>query len=233
MLAIIPARGGSKGLPGKNIKLLGGVPLICHTIKAALESNLIDRVIVSTENDEIASIAKNCGAEVPFKRSIDLASDTSLAMDSYLQVVDMITKENSKLIESFVALLPTVPLRTSEDIDNAIQIFNDKNANSVISVVEASAPVYWHRNISKQGILENFLPEFNALKNRQELKKTYLPNGAIYVFRTEVLRSTREYYTSKTYPYIMPKERSADIDDKFDFEWARYLFKKNNKKGCK
>ena len=231
MLAIIPARGGSKGLPGKNIKLLGGVPLICHTIKAALDSNLIDRVIVSTENDEIASIAKNCGAEVPFMRSIDLASDTSLAMDSYLQVVDMITKENSKPIESFVALLPTVPLRTSKDIDNAIQIFNDKNANSVISVVEASTPVYWHRSISKEGILENFLPEFNALKNRQELKKTYLPNGAVYVFRTEVLRSTREYYTSKTYPYIMPKERSADIDDNFDFEWARYLFKKNNKKG--
>ena len=233
MLAIIPARGGSKGLPGKNIKLLGDLPLICHTIKAALDSNLIDRVIVSTENDEIASIAKNCGAEVPFMRSIDLASDTSMVMDSYLQVVDMITKENSKLIESFVALLPTVPLRTSKDIDNAIQIFNDKNANSVISVVEASTPVYWHRSISKEGILENFLPEFNALKNRQELKKTYLPNGAIYVFRTEVLRSTREYYTSKTYPYIMPKERSADIDDKFDFEWARYLFKKNNKKGCK
>ena len=231
MLAIIPARGGSKGLPGKNIKLLGDLPLICHTIKAALDSNLIDRVIVSTENDEIASIAKNCGAEVPFMRSIDLASDTSMVMDSYLQVVDMITKENSKLIESFVALLPTVPLRTSKDIDNAIQIFNDKNANSVISVVEASAPVYWHRSISKEGILENFLPEFNALKNRQELKKTYLPNGAVYVFRTEVLRSTREYYTSKTYPYIMPKERSADIDDNFDFEWARYLFKKNNKKG--
>ena len=231
MLAIIPARGGSKGLPGKNIKLLGDLPLICHTIKAALDSNLIDRVIVSTENDEIASIAKNCGAEVPFMRSIDLASDTSLAMDSYLQVVDMITKENSKPIESFVALLPTVPLRTSKDIDKAIQIFNDKNANSVISVVEASTPVYWHRSISKEGILENFLPEFNALKNRQELKKTYLPNGAIYVFRTEVLRSTREYYTSKTYPYIMPKERSADIDDNFDFEWARYLFKKNNKKG--
>ena len=231
MLAIIPARGGSKGLPGKNIKLLGDLPLICHTIKAALDSNLIDRVIVSTENDEIASIAKNCGAEVPFMRSIDLASDTSMVMDSYLQVVDMITKENSKLIESFVALLPTVPLRTSKDIDKAIQIFNDKNANSVISVVEASAPVYWHRSISKEGILENFLPEFNALKNRQELKKTYLPNGAVYVFRTEVLRSTREYYTSKTYPYIMPKERSADIDDNFDFEWARYLFKKNNKKG--
>ena len=121
MLAIIPARGGSKGLPGKNIKLLGDLPLICHTIKAALDSNLIDRVIVSTENDEIASIAKNCGAEVPFMRSIDLASDTSMVMDSYLQVVDMITKENSKLIESFVALLPTVPLRTSKDIDNAIQ----------------------------------------------------------------------------------------------------------------
>ena len=230
MLAIIPARGGSKGLPGKNIKLLGGIPLICHTIKAALESNLIDRVIVSTEDNEIASIAKNCGAEVPFMRSINLASDISMVMDSYLEVVDMIAKENLKPIDSFVALLPTVPLRTSKDIDNAIQIFNDKNANSVISVVEASTPVYWHRTISKEGILENFLPEFNAVKNRQELKKTYLPNGGIYVFCTEVLRSTREYYTNKTYPYIMPKERSADIDDMLDFEWAEHLYKKKRNK---
>ena len=133
MLAIIPARGGSKGLPGKNIKLLDGVPLICHSIKTALASNLIDRVILSTEDKEIASVAKNCGAEVPFMRSIDFASDTSMVMDSYLEVVDWIAKENSKPIEAFVALLPTVPLRTSKDIDDAIKIFNNKNANSVIS----------------------------------------------------------------------------------------------------
>jgi CMP-N,N'-diacetyllegionaminic acid synthase len=227
MLAIIPARGGSKGLPGKNIKPLAGLPLICHSIKAALKSNLIDRVIVSTEDNEIASIAKDCGAEVPLMRPANLASDTSMVMDAYLHAVDFIAKENSKPIQSFAALLPTVPLRTSEDINNAIKIFNDKNANSVISVVEAPIPLHWNMRITKEGILENYSSEFNAIKNRQELEKTYVPNGAIYVFRTEILRSTRQYYTEKTFPYIMPRNRSADIDDLLDFEWAEYLLKKN------
>lgn len=227
MLAIIPARGGSKGLPRKNTKLFDGQPLICHTVKAALSSNLIDRVIVSTEDNEIASIAKNCGAEVPFMRSIDLASDSSIVIDTYLEVVDRISKKNSKPIDSFVALLPTVPLRTSKDIDEAIKIFNDKKADSVVSVVKSEVPIQWYMYINKQEILKNCLPEFNELKNRQENEETYVPNGAVYVFRTEVLRSTRQYYTEKTYPYIMPRKRSADIDDLLDFDWAEYLLKKD------
>ena len=231
MIAIIPARGGSKGLPNKNIKLLAGIPLICHSIKTALASNLIDRVIVSTEDNEIASIAKDCGAEVPFMRPANLATDTSKVIDTYLHVVDMIAKENSKPIKSFVALLPTAPLRTNENIDEAIKIFNDKNADSVVSVVEAPVPLQWHMYINDQEILKNYLPEFNVLKNRQEDKETFVPNGAIYIFRTEVLRSTRQYYTKKTYPYVMPRERSADIDDLLDFEWAEYLLdKRTNKK---
>tara|TARA_Y100000389_G_C17447302_1_gene512415 strand:- start:1390 stop:2085 length:696 start_codon:yes stop_codon:yes gene_type:complete len=229
MLAIIPARGGSKGLPGKNLKLLDDKPLIYYSIKAALDSKLINRVIVSTDNEEIASIAKNFGAEV-FMRPANLAEDDSMVIDTYLNVVDLIFQQHSKPIVSFVSLLPTSPLRTSKDVDEAIKIFNDKNANSVISVVEASVPLHWHKQITDNGQLKNFLPEFDTIKNRQELKKAYVPNGAIYVFKTEVLRLERQYYTNKTYPFIMPKERSADIDDDFDFEWAKYLFKKNNKK---
>lgn len=228
MLAIIPARGGSKGLPGKNLKLLDDMPLIYYSIKAALDSKLINRVIVSTDNEEIASIAKNFGAEV-FMRPANLAEDDSMVIDTYLNVVDLIFQQHSKPIVSFVSLLPTSPLRTSKDVDEAIKIFNDKNANSVISVVEASVPLHWHKQITDNGQLKNFLPEFDTIKNRQELKKAYVPNGAIYVFKTEVLRLERQYYTNKTYPFIMPKERSADIDDDFDFEWAKYLFKKNNK----
>ena len=229
MLAIIPARGGSKGLPGKNTKLLGGLPLICHSIKAALASNLIDRVIVFTEDNEIASVAKDCGAEVPFMRPSNLAYDTSIVIDSYLHLVDLISKENSKPIESFVALLPTAPLRVSQDIDKAIKIFNKKKADSVISVVEASVPLHWHMSVTKEGILKNYSPEFNVVKNRQEFKKHYVPNGAIYVFRTEVLSSTRQYYTKKTYPYIMPRERSVDIDNLLDFDWAEHLLHKQAK----
>lgn len=227
MIAIIPARGGSKGLPGKNTKLLSGLPLICYSINAALKSSLVDRVIVSTEDNEIASIAKDCGAEVPFLRPANLSSDTSLAIDTYLHGVDFIAKQDLKPIESFVVLLPTAPLRVAQDIDEAIKIFNDKNASSVISVTEAPVPLNWYKRITKKGILENYSHEFNSLKNRQEHESTYVPNGAIFVFKTEILRLTRHYYTDKTYPYIMPRERSIDIDDLLDFKLAEYLVKKN------
>ena len=223
MLAIIPARGGSKGLPKKNIRLFDGLPLICHTIKTALASKSIKKVIVSTDDDEIASVAKDCGAEVPFMRPANLASDNSMVMDTYFYVVDKLVEMTSKPVEKFVALLPTVPLRLSEDIDKAVKIFDSKNADSVISVVKSPVPIDWYRKISENGILKNYLPDFNAVKNRQELEQTYVPNGAIYVFRTDVLRSVRKYYTDNTYPYIMPSERSADIDDMLDFKWAEYL----------
>jgi len=226
MLAIIPARGGSKGLPGKNIKSLCGVPLICHSIKSALAASSISRVVVSTDDDQIAETAKKCGAEVPFLRPSDLANDKSMAMDAYLHMVDRIADETKKPIESFVALLPTVPLRLAEDIDEAVNIFNKNEADSVISVTESPVPIQWYRKITSDGILCDYLPEFNAVKNRQEWEKNYVPNGAIYVFRTEVLRATRQYYTDKTYPYIMPRERSADIDVQLDFDWAEFLLKR-------
>lgn len=228
MIAIIPARGGSKGLPGKNTKLLSGFPLIYYSINAAKKSNLVDRVIVSTEDNEIASIARDCGAEVLI-RPAHLALDTSLVIDTYLHVVDLIGKQDLKLIESFVALLPTAPLRKSIDIDQAIQIFNNTNADSVISVTEATVPLEWHLNIAKNGLLKNYNYEFNTLKNRQELQKTYVPNGGVFVFKTKMLRLKRQYYTDKTYPYVMPRERSVDIDNLLDFEWAEFLFNKKTK----
>lgn len=226
MLAIIPARGGSKGLPGKNIKPLSGIPLICHTINAALEAKSISRVIVSTDDEKIASIAEGCGAEIPFIRPENLAEDNSMVMDAYLHVIDTIADKESKTIDSFVALLPTVPLRLPVDIDNAVNIFNKNDADSVISVTESPVPVQWYRKINNKGVLCDYLPDFDAVKNRQELQSTYIPNGAIYIFRTTILRDFRQYYTDKTYPYIMPKERSADIDEQIDFEWAEFLLSK-------
>lgn len=230
MLAIIPARGGSKGLPGKNVKHLDGIPLICHTIQAAKSAKTITRVVVSTDDDEIASVAKDCGAEVPYIRPANLAKDDSMVMDAYFDMIDKLTKTSNVPISAFVALLPTVPLRIAADIDEAVKIFNEKNADSVISVTKSPVPIQWYRRINDDGILCDYLAEFNAVKNRQELEQTYVPNGAIYIFRTEILRKTRQYYTDKTYPYIMPRERSADIDDRLDFEWAEFLYKKYNKK---
>lgn len=222
MLAIIPARGGSKGVPGKNIKNLGDKPLIYYTIKAAKESVFIDRIIISTDDEEIAEVAKKCGAEVPFMRPDELATDTAKAIDTYLYTVNKLNESSNDLIEEFIVLQPTSPLRSATDIDNAVEIFIKNRADSVISVVEAEHPPYWYKKITNEGILKDYFISNNSL-NRQEYDRTYLPNGAIFVFRYNILKETLNYYTDKTYPYIMPKERSVDIDNVLDFKMAEFL----------
>ena len=226
MLAIIPARGGSKGLPGKNIRNLAGKPLICHTINAALKAKSITRVIVSTDDANIASIAEECGAEVPFMRPNELASDNSLAIDSYLYTIDRLASEGNIKIDSFIALLPTAPLRLAFDIDGAIEVFNTKEADSVISVTDAEVPVEWYKRINKNGILEDYFTNANTMKNRQEFDASYIPNGSIYIFNVDKLRSLRTYYMDKTFPYIMSRDHSVDIDEVLDFYWAEFLINK-------
>jgi len=228
MIAIIPARGRSKGLPGKNIRLLNGIPLICYSIKSALQAKSISKVIVSTDDDEIAKIAEECGAEVPFIRPKNLAEDNSMVMDAYIYTIDQLESQSKEKIESFVALLPTAPFRLSRDIDNAVEIFKNNNADSVVSITNAHVPIDWYRRIDKNNLLFDYLPQFDAISNRQELDQAYIPNGAIYIFHTEKLRETRQYYMSRTYPYIMPRSRSIDIDTLEDFQYAEFLIGQKN-----
>ena len=228
MIAIIPARGGSRGLPGKNIKILKGVPLICHSILAALSADSISRVIVSTDDDEIAAIAKDFGAEVPFIRPKSLAEDDSMVMDAYLYTLDRLMDISGEQIESFVALLPTAPFRSSNDIDNAVEIFLENKADSVLSVTESDVPIEWYKKIDQNGKLKSYLPGIIAVNNRQDHEQAYIPNGAIYVFRLELLRDTRQYYHDKTYPYVMPRYRSVDIDEPIDFEWAEFILNRKD-----
>jgi len=228
VLAIIPARGGSKGLPGKNIKDLCGKPLIAYTIEAALKSKKITQVVLSTDDEAITETCKKYGIEIPFLRPKELASDNSLIVDTYIYTVDRINKEQNKNYTSVVALLPTCPLRTTEDIDRAIEIYEKKEADSVISFYEAPHPVQWYKTVDKNGVLRSILPEGDRLANRQEEEKSYLPNGAIYVFSMDLLRD-KKYYSDKTYPYIMPASRSIDIDNLFDFEMAEFLLSKDKK----
>jgi len=223
MIALIPARGGSKGLPGKNIRPLAGKPLIAHTIEAALKAQSIDRVICSTDSEEIATVALRYGAEVPFLRPAELAQDNSLAIDNYIYTIDRLSRESGSEIADFVVLLPTAPLRTAADIDAAVAIFREKNADSVISYYPAPHPVQWYKYVDENGVLRSLLPETNPLANRQEEKASYLPNGAIYVFRLAILKDPGVYYTDKSYPYIMPAERSVDIDNLNDFRCAEFL----------
>lgn len=226
MIVIIPARGDSKGLPGKNVKLLSGKPLIAYTIEAALASKLVSRVIVSTDDSNIVEVAKKYGAEVPFLRPKYLAEDDSLAVDTYLYTINRICKEESIIVENLIVLQPTSPLRTSHDIDNAIKLFKINNADSVISYTQEMHPISWHKNIdSDQRIIS--LPN-EKLQNRQDLQPTYYPNGAIYIFKFELLKS-KTYYTENSFAYIMPRNRSIDIDYIDDFEYAEFLILKNKK----
>jgi len=224
MIAIIPARGGSKGLPGKNIKMLNGKPLIAYAIEAAQKSKYIDYVFVSTDSEEITEIAKQYGAQVPYLRPAELASDTALAVDNYIYNVNRLENDLGRTIDAFVVLQPTSPLRTSEDVDGAIELFMQKEADSVISYTPEAHPVRWHKYLSEDGRFENIFDD-NIL-NRQDNRVSYYPNGAVYVFRTAMIQD-RKYYTDKSYAYVMPRSRSVDIDFIEDFEYAEFLLKRN------
>ena len=190
MLAIIPARGGSKGLPGKNIKDLNGKPLIAYTIEAALNSKEITKIIISTDDKSIADVCRSYGIDIPFMRPKELAGDNSLIIDTYIYTLNRVNKEFNTSFDSMIALLPTCPFRTGEDIDKAVEIFKTKNADSVISFYEAPHPVQWYRKIDKDGVLRAVMPEGDRLANRQEEEKSYLPNGAIYIFKMDILKKT-------------------------------------------
>ena len=225
MIAIIPARGGSKGLPGKNIRPLLGKPLIAYAIECARNARCIDRVVVSTDDPKIADIARRFGGEVPFLRPAALATDTAQAVDNYIYTVERLARESNSAIDSFVVLLPTTPLRTSDDVDRAVELFLSKNADSVVSYTPESHPIRWHRYLDDDGSFVNIFDE--TLANRQDLRTSYYPNGAVYVFRVSLIQR-RKYYSDRSYAYVMPNSRSVDIDTIEDFEFAEFLMRRRD-----
>jgi len=226
MLAIIPARGGSKGVPGKNIKLLCGKPLIAYTIEAAKASQSIDRIVVSTDDPEIAKVAGEYGAEVPFMRPDDLASDDSLAVDAHIYTVERLNRESDQVCEDYIVLQPTVPLRTAEDIDGAVELFQERRADSVISCAEPQQPPEWMLTVNEDGIIEeSYESAKKKMANRQQAARSYMPNGAVFVLKHSLVKEARCYYFPNTYAYVMPQERSVDIDTKMDFKFTEFLMK--------
>lgn len=230
MIAIIPARGGSKGLPGKNIKKLYDKPLIAYTIEAALGAKCIEKVIVSTDDDDIAKIAKEFGAWVPFMRPAELATDDSQARDTYLYVMERLEKEYGLDKEKFMVLLPTAPLRTSKSIDEAYRIFIEKKATTLVSCRKAPYPPSW-LFLEQDGKLINYIKNSkDIVKNRQENKQYYIPNGAIYILDYKLLKTEGTYYCDNTIPFVMSEEESVDIDYEIDFEFASFIMNKNHLK---
>ncbi len=224
LLAVIPARGGSKGIPHKNLRLLMGKPLIVYTIQQALESCSIDRVIVTTDDLEIAKVSKSAGAEVLFPRPPELATDTARSIDVVRNALNQIEAVDKVKWEQLVMLQPTCPFRSAEDIDHASLILKEYDCDSVISVcgVGGMHPAR-AKYIDESGYLKDpvFAEEIEN-QNRQELPPMYIRNGAIYMStRKTILRGTFKGFRSR--PLVMPAERSVNIDEPLDLQFAEYL----------
>lgn len=224
ILALLLARGGSKGVPGKNLKLLDGKPLIYFTIKAIQDSNVFDRFVLSTDSQQIADVAQSYGVEVPFLRPEELAQDDSHAADAIVHALKWIEK-NDKQYDYVQYIFPTSPFRTAEDICNGIDVLFEKDADMVISVCQTSHPLCWANELPEGHSLKGFIkPEFQ--KNRQELAISYRINGSIYVGKWDIFYEKKDYYAQNTFAYIMPSDHSVDIDSELHFKFAEFLFNK-------
>ncbi|WGS66035.1 acylneuraminate cytidylyltransferase family protein [Marinitoga aeolica] len=221
-LAIIPARGGSKGIKNKNIIDLKGNPLIIYTIEEAKKSNIFDKIIVSTDSPEVAEISKKYGAEIPFLRPEYLATDTSSSIDVILHALNYF-KDINEHYDYFILLQPTSPLRKAEDILNAVELLFQKNADNIVSVCEVEHSPLFSNTLPEDLSLSNFIREEVKNKRRQDLPKYYRINGAIYISKVESFLKTKDFYNKKSYAYIMPIERSIDIDNMIDLKLAEIL----------
>ncbi len=226
ILAIIPARGGSKGIPRKNIRPLAGKPLIAYSILPAKQSKYIDRLIISSDDQEIIAVAKSFGAEAPFVRPSELASDTAKSLPVMQHAVKFCEVAEGGKYDFVVLLEPTGPMRVTEDIDGAIEMAINKEADSVVGLMELedANPVRVKKIVN--GKIEPFcIPEPEGLR-RQDQEKAYLRNGSIYVFRRDSLVENNSLWGKESLAYVMPRERSVNIDEESDFLVAEYFLKK-------
>ena len=220
-LAIIPARGGSKGVPRKNIKNLAGKPLIAWTIAEANKSKYIDTCMVSTEDEEIKQVAESYGGYVPFMRPSEFARDDSPSIDAILHAVD-----NMPGYDYIVLLQPTSPLRIAEDIDGTIELCFKGKSLSAVSVTESEKSPYWMYTLNETGEMSPVLTiDKEKSYQRQKLPKVYRLNGAVYVTEKNFLKKTRGFIDAETLGYVMPTARSLDIDSILDFKLAEFIIR--------
>lgn len=217
VLAIITARGGSKGVPRKNIRMVGGKPLIAYSVEAARSASCVDRVILSTDDAEIAETAVRFGCEVPFMRAPELASDEARSADVVLDAL-----ARCPGYDYFVLLQPTSPLRTAADIDACAAASLSADAPVCVSVSEVEESPFWMYRISNDQMLSPILPPTNAAR-RQDLEKIYSLNGAVYFADTAFFVQNKTFLTPSTIAHIMPPERSVDLDTLADFSFLEFL----------
>jgi len=216
VLGVITARGGSRGVPGKNIRVVGGKPLIAWTIEAGKSSKYLDRLVLSSDDDGIIGVAQTYGCEVPFKREARLAADDTPGIDAVLDALDRCPG-----YDWVVLLQPTSPLRTADDIDGAMQKCIELGAPACVSVCEAEQSPFW-MYFQKESRLYPII-EAPLIERRQDLPKAYALNGAVYVAESSWLAQQKTFMTSSTVAYEMSPERSLDIDTEIDFKFLSAL----------
>lgn len=226
VLAFIPARGGSKGIKNKNLYPVGKKPLIAYTIEAARQSKYIDKILVSTDSPEIGDTARMYGADVPFLRPAQFAQDHSKSIDAVMHALGWL-KERGIYYDIFVLLQPTQPLRITADIDQALERFIISKEKSLASVSKATDHPLLLRKIGNDGRLSKLLSE-NSTVRRQDMQQYYRVNGCIYINRTDEI-SVSTSFNDNEIPFIMPKTRSLDIDEKSDITLAEYYLERNVK----
>ena len=226
ILGVIPARGGSKGVPNKNIKILDGKPLIAYTIESSLRSEELDRIIVSTEDEEISKIAIQYGADVPFLRPKELSQDNTPTIDVLIDLVKKLIKKGEHY-DTVCILQPTVPFRSTEDVSKAIKVFKGSSTDSLVSVKEVPDKYNpsWCFLENDSGYLQTATGEPTLITRRQNLSKAFYRDGSIYLVRTEILLEKESLYGENIGYTILDNKYYVNIDTFSDWDRAERMIK--------
>ena len=223
ILGLIPARGDSKGIIDKNIVDLAGKPLIYYAIQQALAVKAFDRVFVSTDSPRIKSVCESIGLHVPFLRPEHLALDTTRTIDVVIDLLESLKKDYNEEYDYVCLLQPTSPLRNSEDIENCVSIIKTHNCDSVVSVSLVSEPHPHKMKVIRNGNLQPLIEGSDSSTPRQELPEIYQLNGAVFLTSVDIIMNQKSHYGENCYPYIMPEERSIDVNTKQDLQFVELL----------
>jgi CMP-N,N'-diacetyllegionaminic acid synthase len=221
-LAVIPARGGSKGVPRKNLRLLAGKPLIVYSIEVAKRCTSITDIVVSTEDEEIAEVSRRSGLEIPFMRPAYLAEDTTPMEPVVIHALQEWEKTKGVKMDCVALLEPTGPLRSSRCIEEAIRLWRETGADSIVSLMENDYPVNWLKKL-EEGRVVPFCPDLPELFRRQDAQPTYKYNNAIFVVSRDILLKEKTLLGPDTRPLLMEPLESVDINSEWDFQLAEWL----------
>jgi CMP-N,N'-diacetyllegionaminic acid synthase len=224
ILAVIPARGGSKGLPGKNIRPLAGLPLIAHSLLCASACPEISRTVVTTDSEEIAAVARDHGADVPFMRPPHLATDDVAMWPVIKHALAETERSDGRSYDMVLLLDPTSPGRLPSDIATAVKTLTlDSEADGIVGVSEPDFSPFWHCVIEEGGYLRNLFPEANQYSRRQEVPPVYVINASLYLWRRELVKGADNWRSGKSLMHVIPSSRAIHIDDLHQFRLAELL----------